>query len=136
MDSNLNITAIEILESSLKIPSNAKSVTKFIYDIKIENKTDLEKHSIFSIVSIEILDSLNNESLCSLTVSCIFLVKNFEKIIAQSQNSFEIPEAMIDIINPISLSTARGMLFAFLKGTFLHNAILPIIDPKQFKVGQ
>lgn len=32
----------------------------------------------------------------------------------------------------VSLSTARGYMAATFKGTILHNAFLPIIDPKTF----
>jgi len=31
-------------------------------------------------------------------------------------------------INELAISTTRGSLFSFLKGTYLHNAILPIIN--------
>jgi uncharacterized protein YbbC (DUF1343 family) len=37
------------------------------------------------------------------------------------------------MLNSISLSTTRGAMFSTFKGTFLHGAVLPIIDPKQFQ---
>jgi hypothetical protein len=37
------------------------------------------------------------------------------------------------MLNRISISTTRGAMFSTFKGTFLHAAILPIVDPKNFK---
>ena len=37
-------------------------------------------------------------------------------------------------LNSISLSTLRGAMFNHFKGTFLHEAILPVIDPGSFKM--
>jgi hypothetical protein len=45
-----------------------------------------------------------------------------------------LPSGIIDLLNSVSVSTVRGMMFSAFKGTFLHNAVLPVIDPKTFKV--
>lgn len=42
------------------------------------------------------------------------------------------PDNILVTFNSISISTMRGLMFAQFKGTFLHNAILPIIDPGSF----
>ena len=44
----------------------------------------------------------------------------------------ELPTDIIVTINSISISTIRGIMFSTFKGTYLHNAFLPIIDPKSF----
>ena len=38
-------------------------------------------------------------------------------------------DIFISTLNSISISTTRGMMFSAFRGTFLHNAILPLIDP-------
>ncbi len=41
-----------------------------------------------------------------------------------------IPDSLSEILNSVSISTTRGVMHSTLKGTFLNNAILPIIDTK------
>jgi hypothetical protein len=66
---------------------------------------------------------------------CSFVIENFEEIVVKNQfNKLEVPENVIDTLNSISISTIRGLMFGAFKGTFLHHAILPIIDPKLVKI--
>ena len=41
------------------------------------------------------------------------------------------PGALAEILNSISISTTRGVMYAAFRGTFLQHAILPIVDPRQ-----
>jgi len=43
-----------------------------------------------------------------------------------------LPSEFITTINSLSLSTSRGILFMLFRGTFLHSAILPIIDSSDY----
>ncbi len=43
---------------------------------------------------------------------------------------------IIIAMNSISISTLRGIMFSTLKGAYLRNAILPVIDPKSFHVNK
>jgi hypothetical protein len=71
-----------------------------------------------------------------LSVSCIFEIANFEDVIKlEADGKVNIPQSLIETFNIISISTTRGVMFSTFKGTFLHGAVLPIIDPKQFQVG-
>lgn len=58
---------------------------------------------------------------------------NFNEVIhADAEGIVTLPQDLADILNSISISTTRGLMFSAFKETFLHNAFLPIIDPKQF----
>ena len=46
----------------------------------------------------------------------------------------KLPSDIIIAINSISISTIRGIMFSTFKGTYLHNAFLPVIDPKAFNI--
>ncbi|HEX6428032.1 MAG TPA: hypothetical protein VF008_10120, partial [Niastella sp.] len=68
----------------------------------------------------------------SLIVSCIFQLENFEQVIQfDAENKLNVPQPLIDLVNTISISTVRGIMFSIFKGTMLHNAFLPIIDVEQ-----
>lgn len=113
-------------------PEPNVSIKKFNFKIQIESRADATKKLIFVIVNVEIRNDDQSLILGSLSVSCIFEIANFEELIKiKSDGKIEIPQPLIDILNSISISTVRGVMFSTFKGTFLHNAFLPIIDPKQ-----
>jgi hypothetical protein len=88
------------------------------------------------IVHVEIKNDDHSVVLGSLSVSCIFEILNFEDVIkVEADGKVNIPQRLIETLNIISVSTTRGVMFSTFKGTFLHGAVLPIIDPKQFQVG-
>jgi hypothetical protein len=60
-------------------------------------------------------------------------VENLEEFRKKDSEEFEIPEFFNTTINSISLSTIRGIMYSHFKGTFLHNTILPIVNPVDFK---
>jgi hypothetical protein len=132
---DLQLKAIELLNGSINLPSVPNiQLTNFNFNISLESKADRENKLVFVIVSIEIRNEDQTNILGSLSISCIYNVGNFEEvIIIDPAGNLHIPQPLIEILNSISISTARGVLFSTFKGTFLHNAFLPIIDPKSFQ---
>lgn len=134
----LQIRAIELLNSSIKLPANSnKPITNFNFNIGIESRIDAQNKLIFVIVHVEIKNDDQSIILGNLSVSCIFEIVNFVDVIKVKTNGkVDIPQKLIEMLNSISISTTRGVMFSTFRGTFLHSAVLPIIDPKQFQVGQ
>ncbi len=134
----LYIKAIELLNSSIKLPANTnKPITDFNFNIGIESRIDAPNKLVFVIVHVEIKNDDQSIILGNLSVSCIFEIANFDNIInLEADGKINMPQELIETLNSISISTVRGVMFSTFRGTFLHNAILPIIDPKQFKAGK
>jgi hypothetical protein len=132
---NLQLKAIELLNGSINLPAVPNlPLTNFNFNINLESKADGTNKLVFVIVSVEIKSEGHNYLLGSLAVSCIYNVVNFDEIIKiDSAGRLDIPQPLIEILNSISISTARGVMFSTFKGTFLHNAYLPIIDPRSFQ---
>lgn len=132
----LQIKGIEIINTSIKAPSNLNvPIAEFNFNINIESKVDASNKLVFVIVHIEIKNDDQSLVLGAFSASCIFEIANFEDvIIVKGDGHFDIPQVLIQTLNSISLSTTRGVMFSTFKGTFLHNAVLPIIDPKQLQV--
>jgi hypothetical protein len=65
-------------------------------------------------------------------VSFIFEIPDLKEYVDPKNNIPKLPEEFLTTINSISISTVRGVMFSQFKGTFLHNAILPVVDPKSF----
>ena len=133
----MQIKAIELLNSSLNLPANPQAqITDFNFNINIESRADAVNKLVFVIVHVEIKNDDHSIVLGALSVSCIFEIVNFEDVIkVEVDGKVNIPQRLIETLNIISISTTRGVMFSTFKGTFLHGAVLPIIDPKQFQVG-
>ena len=130
---DLQLRAIELLNNSLNLPATPDfNFSSFNFNISIESKGDANNKVVFVIVNVEIRNDDQSLILGSVTVSCIFEIANFTDVIQlNAEGQAIIPGGLIHVLNSISISTTRGVLFSTFKGTFLHNAILPIVDPKQ-----
>jgi len=134
MNFEIQLRGLELLSSNQRISTaDTINVRNFSFNINIETKADASNKLLFIIIHIEILTEDHSTILGGISVSCIFELKNFEELIKiESGGKLTMPQPLVDVINSISLSTTRGVMFATFKGTPLHNAFLPIIDPKQF----
>lgn len=128
------LTNIEILESEIKAPSEPlPNNIIFSFDIALEQRFNVEQELIFVICDITTFPQENSEQkLGKYRSSCIFKVKNLKEYIAENKK-INLSENFIITINSVALSTTRGLMFSFFKGTFLHGAILPLLDPSQYK---
>ena len=135
MDNNnisFKIDAIELLDYSLsgkdkEIPHEAV----FNFDINIEHRFDIQNNRIIAISNFKIFIEGIEGDVGRASISCIFNILEMSKYI--DGNDITIPSEFITTINSLSLSTSRGILFMLFRGTFLHSAILPIINPSDFK---
>ncbi len=130
----MQIRAIELLKESFNVPAVPKnSITTIKFNIRVESKADAANKLVFVIVHVEIGNEDHSIVLGEISVSCIFEIINFDEVIRIEENGkFDIPPRLIETLNVVSISTTRGVMFSTFKGTFLHGAVLPILDPKQF----
>jgi hypothetical protein len=130
---SMQIRAIELLKSSVNTPASANApIINFTFNINIECNADPTNKLIFTIVHVEIKNDDHSHLLGSMSVSCIYEITNFDEIIrVESNGNVNVPDRLIETLNIISLSTTRGVMFSTFKGTFLHGAVLPLLDPKQ-----
>jgi len=136
-NAEMQIRAIELLNGSLHLPAAPNTaIATFNFNIGIESKVDAPNKLVFVIVHVEIKNDDYSLVLGALSVSCIFEIVNFDEVIKIEENgTLTIQQPLIETLNSISISTTRGVMFSTFKGTFLHGAVLPIIDPKQFQTG-
>lgn len=132
---DLQLKSIELLKGSISLPSVPEvSLNNFNFNISLESKADATNKFLFVIVSVEIRSEDQNHILGSLAVSCIYSVVNFDEVVKiEADGKLDIPQPLVEILNSISISTTRGVMFSTFKGTFLHNAFLPIVDPRSFQ---
>lgn len=133
----MQLRAIELLQSALHLPPPAPATaSSFTFNIHIEIKIEAVQKRVYNIVHVEINNEEQTAMLGSLSVSCIYEIANFEQVLAQGTDGiYTLPQELVVTLNSISVSTTRGVMFSTFKGTFLHGAVMPIVDPKGFKVG-
>jgi len=129
----IKLTGIELLSSSLSRPELvAKDQTAFLFGITLMHDITREKKLIFVIANVDIQSIEEKKNIGSISVSLIFEIENFEEVVTiVDEQNFKLTEALKDVLNAISISTTRGVMFSTFKGTYLHNALLPIVDPRQ-----
>ncbi|HAC15826.1 MAG TPA: hypothetical protein DCE78_07775 [Bacteroidetes bacterium] len=129
------IKGVELLNCSINLPANPNApITDFNFNISIESRADADNKLLFVIVHVEIRNENQSAVLGTLSVSCIYEIMNFHDVIkTEADGRIHIPLPLIDTLNSISISTTRGIMFSTFKGTFLHGAVLPIIDPRQLQ---
>jgi hypothetical protein len=130
----IKFTGIELLKSAINIPSSQDiPLNNFNFNINIESKGDAEKKLLFVIVNVEVKSFDQKEILGLIITSCIYEITKFTEFVeVDSNGAMIINPQLVEILNSISISTTRGAMFTMFKGTYLHQAILPIIDPKSF----
>jgi hypothetical protein len=131
---NVQLKGIELLEACLNHPKQIPDLKVFHFDMKLEHKLNIENKFIAVIIYIDIFNVQRDAKLGSITSSCIFEIADFSDFLDPKTNNVNLPEDFLVTINSITISTARGIMFNQFKGTFLHNAFLPIVDPKSFIV--
>lgn len=127
------LKAIEILDEKLEShPDSMGDIKNFNFKINVEQKINNEKKLVISAVEVFITSDNESMHLGSIKVGCIFEVENIELFYNTKTTKVSFPKEFDTTLIAISLSTARGVMFSQFKGTFLHNAVLPVIDMKSF----
>ena len=128
----IKLRGIELLNVSLiRLEHSSKNLSTFLYNVRIVQDIDKNKKLVFIIVHVDIHSTEEKKDVGSLSVSHIYELANFEEVVTiLDEHNFKMSESLNDILNSISISTTRGVMFSTFKGTLLHNAILPIVNPK------
>lgn len=129
------LRSIELLKGSIEIPPQLDMGSEnFTFNITLEDRPDSQRNLIFVIVSVSILSEKQDRIMGSLSVSCIYEIEDFNKVMETDANGqLAMQKQFADLVHSLSISTTRGVMFSTYKGTFLHNAILPIIDPRSLQ---
>ena len=129
------IRAVDLLNSSLQLPKEEIiDQSNFNFNVNLEQKIDHNLKSFIVITTVDITSAKNiTEKLGSISTACLYTIENFDELIKADSKQPDISDDVLDILNSISISSTRGVMSQVFRGTFLHNAILPIVDPKAFK---
>ncbi len=127
------LIGIQLLSKSMApLPTPNVAELKFFFDVKVENSIQANEKRVLVTVFVKI----RHESVFigNLDTVLAFEIIDFDKFIKlNEQGEYEIPQALNDIIRPVSISTVRGIIYSEFRGTYLHGAIMPVVFMNQFK---
>jgi hypothetical protein len=127
------IKGIELMESCINSPINPLAAeTIFNFDISLEHRINPEEDLLIVVCSVSIFNEKRDEQFGKLKAGCIYLIDNLKQFVNTETKALDLPEPVSTTLNSVSISTTRGLLFSIFRGTYLHNAILPVVDPTSF----
>lgn len=131
---DLQLLNIELLGLSInKLQKPLGEGHQLNYQISLEHKIDTTNKIVFVGTHVNIIDIKDdNKSYGTLDTSCNFRIENINDFQVKKTGLINLPDQVIVMLNSISISTTRGIMFSEFKGTYLHGAFLPIVDPMQF----
>jgi hypothetical protein len=133
IEAKLQFRGIELVHSNMSLSKVDNQNMIFNFDVTSEIQVSSDNKIVMVIIGVKIFDNEKTNLLGDVATNCMYFIDNFSEIItSKAGNSFVVPDNLIIVLNSISLSTTRGILWNTFRGTPLHTAILPIIDPKQF----
>lgn len=130
---NFQLRGIETVEMSIKYPDRPIPIEcKFNMDVNIQQKIIGVDRTIIVTPQVTVKLEEDNFVCSTIKVNFIYVVDNLEEFKKKDLEEFDLPDSFVITLNSISLSTIRGIMFSNFKGTFLHNTILPIVNPADF----
>ncbi|MFK7776052.1 MAG: hypothetical protein AB8F94_28275 [Saprospiraceae bacterium] len=129
--SDFTLQDVGILETSMNIePSQIgqDQVTQFIHQVGIGHEIDLEKKVLFINVDVDIKRGDTDNIIAKFKTSISFGFGHLNLEFDTSDSKFPFSKKLTHQLTDAAMSTTRGMMFMYLKGTILHKAYLPLID--------
>ncbi|MCX6162186.1 MAG: hypothetical protein NTV87_12745 [Ignavibacteriae bacterium] len=125
---------VKICDEFIKANIESKDgIINFTFEISCVNKAAIPDNLVHVLVNIKVyLDEEKKIQLGNLSLTNIFFIKNLDKYANKENNTYSLPENFEVSLISISISHTRAILLAKCAGTFLQNAVLPIVDPKTF----
>jgi hypothetical protein len=119
------IISFMIAQPNQKLTDSMQYNFNFLVEIKIDEKTK----GVAAITDININEIGNDRVLSHIKSICVFEFPDFDNTFTKAESGkYDTPIELEIFIKSMGLSTTRGMMVAELRGTYLHQAVLPLID--------
>lgn len=130
------LIGIQILNKALNpLPENHPiNPEGFRYEVKVEDKVQANNEFVLVFVHAKINNEERTILFGNLSVVYFFHILKFNDFIKLEENgTYTIPPFLDALIRPVCISTTRGIIYSEFRGTFLHNAIMPVIMMNDMK---
>lgn len=125
---------IGITDDFIKLDSETKGGFKnFTFEITCVNNAIIPENLVNIQVIVKVfLDIEKQKQLGLLSLSNMFFINDLKRFANDENKTYTLPPDAEASLVGISLSHSRAILLAKCAGTFLQNALLPVMDPKAF----
>jgi hypothetical protein len=132
MKAELQFVSIDILERSILVPENIKEApANFNFNINVSININESDSFVIPKVSIVINEKEGGIQFGKIVVNNVIKVNNLNEFLINNGDKNSINQELINKLTETAISTTRGVMWDSFRGTFLHGAILPIIDTSQ-----
>jgi hypothetical protein len=128
---SFSLAKINLVEKSLNSPVKTDD---FIFDISLNIGQHPESMECVHHMQVNISGKVSGKKVGSIGIICVFNIPKYNEYASGSNGSLS--QQQLYILNTVVFGTMRGLMFAEFRGTFLENAYLPVLDPREFKDSQ
>ncbi|MFW6224634.1 MAG: hypothetical protein ACOC4B_00025 [Bacteroidota bacterium] len=134
----IEIESIRMIHSNISTDENYKDMPQPISEIEVKYKQDSAFNTEENKIRIRLNTSLEglDKNKEKLGVSGNFIIEfhvsvgNFDDfVVVNEDGEKKVSDVLGNTLMGIVYSTARGIIFTYLQGTYLSGSILPVIDP-------
>jgi hypothetical protein len=130
---NFQLQGIDVQEVTIKQPEiNLGRNPNLNFDIHLDHAVMQENQLFIAGTTITTYAQNKEHVLAVYKANCVFRIENMGQFKSAEQNSISLPEDLMKVINSISISTTRGLMFGAFAGTYLQKVVLPVIDTDAF----
>lgn len=130
MKAELQYVAIDILERSIVVPDNmTEPPANFNFNINVNVQVNEGDSLIIPLVSITVREKEGGIQFGKIVVRNVIKVTNLNNFMIRENNINQVNGQLLKLLSETAISTTRGVMWDSFRGTFLHGAILPVIDP-------
>lgn len=128
---DFRLTKVELYKVELTPPSSqlAKD-TIFEFDINSGYQFYADEKEVVAHTDITIKAQGGEGKLGKIGTAVVFTIENWNQVVKIVEGEVNVPSEFMTILHSIAYSTTRGIMYMQFRGTFLQNAHLPVIDPK------
>lgn len=128
-----SLNRIELIEKSMYWERvNNDLPFQFALQIQVvSNSVENESHHIADVKVLQ--DKSSDTEIARVKLNCVFHVPDILQYQNNKTQQIQLPDEFMLLLNTVVIGTARGVMFSEFRGTFLHQTILPVIDPTQLE---
>lgn len=129
---NIKFVGIELLSKSIvQQPHLLKEKETFTFNFLVEVKLDPSKKqaAAISTVTIFLVEEKTTLEVAIFKILCVFEFPDFDSVFTKMDDQkYSMPLEIEILLKATGVSTIRGVIASEVRGTYLHEAVLPLID--------
>jgi len=127
IDIDYRIEGIELVEFHLEKKPSGELPSKFHFDVHANIRAHEEKQFTIAFIEIVVREVDKKEQLAKIATATAFYVENFKELEKNEKGVIVVPHVFGIHIRNLAISSTRGILYSYLKGTYLGKAVLPLV---------